>query len=55
MIKPRFGQNWTYCEHSHTIYHWKGILKLVSVVGMFVDDIEAEACVDKTNLCIINA
>ena len=40
---------------SHVIYHLEGILKLTPADGIFVDDIEAEACVNKMNFCIISA
>ena len=55
IIKPKFGQKWTYPAYSHVIYRWKGILKLISLVGIFVDDVEAESCIIRMNYCIINA
>ena len=55
IIKPKFDQKWTYCAHSHVIYRWRGILKPISVVGIFVDGIEFEPCIIKMDLCIINA
>ena len=43
IIKPKIGLKWTYPAYSHVIYRWKGILKLIPVVGIFVHDIEAES------------
>ena len=31
-----------YGEHSHVITRWKGILKLISVVGIYLGSIDAE-------------
>ena len=42
IIKPKFCQKWTYFVYGHVIYHWKGILKLILVVGMFLDGAEAD-------------
>ena len=55
IIKPKFGQKWTFHAYSHVIYRWKGILKLISVVGIFVDGAEADSCIIRIKLCIINA
>ena len=55
IIKPKFGQKWTYFAHGHVIFRWKGILKLISLVEIFVDDVEAESCINRMNYCIINA
>ena len=55
IIKPKFGQKWTYFAHGHVIYRWKGILKLISVMDIFTGDIEAGPCIIRTNFCIINA
>ena len=55
IIKPKFGQKWTYSAHSHVIYRWRGILRLISVVGIFVDGVESEPWIVRMNLCIINA
>ena len=54
IIKPKFGQKWTYSAYSHVIYRWKGILKLISVVEIFVGDTEAGPCIIRTNFCIMN-
>ena len=53
IIKPKFGQKWTYFVYSHAIYRWKGILKLISVVGIFVRESEVESCIIRMNFCII--
>ena len=50
----KFWPKWTLCAYSHVIYHWKGILKLISVIGMFVDVVEAETCIIRIDLCIIS-
>ena len=42
IIKSKFGQKWTYSADSHVIYRWRGILRLISVVGIFVDSVESE-------------
>ena len=55
IIKPKFGQKWTFHAYSHVIYRWKGILKLISVVGIFMDCVEAESCIIRMSYCIINA
>ena len=55
IIKLKFGQKWTYPAYSHVIYRWKGILKLISVVEIFMGDTEAGPCIIRTNFCIINA
>lgn len=54
IIKPKFGQKWTYSEDSHVIYRWRGIMRLISVVGIFVDSVESEPCIIRMNLCIIS-
>ena len=46
---------WTSCAYSPVIYHWKGILQLVSVIRIFVDVVEAETCIIRMDLCIIKA
>ena len=49
------AQNGLNPEHRHVIHHWKGILKLFLVVGIFEGDIETELCIIRMNYCIINA
>ena len=53
IIKPKFGQKWTFHAYSHVIYRWKGILKQILVVGIFVNDIEVESCIIRMNFCMI--
>ena len=52
IIKPKFGQKWTYPPYGHIIYCWKDILNLISVMGIFVHDIKAESYIIKMNFCI---
>ena len=40
--------------HSHVIDCWKGILMLISAVGIFMSDI-AELCIDRMDFCRIRA
>ena len=42
IIKPKFGEKLTYSADSHVIYRWRGITRLISVVGIFVDSVESE-------------
>ena len=51
----KFWPKWTLCAYSHVIYHWEGIMKLISVIGIFVDVVEAEICIIRMDLCIIKA
>ena len=53
IIKPKFGQKWTFLAYSHVIYRWKGILRHISVVGIFVSESEVESRIIKMNFCII--
>ena len=53
IIKPKFGQKWTYHAYSHVIYRWKGILKQILVVGIFVGDNDAGPCIIRMNFRII--
>ena len=55
IIKPKFGEKWTYFLYGHVIYRWKGILKLISVVGIFLNGAEADSCIIRIKFCIINA
>ena len=55
IIKPKFGQKWTFHAYSHVIYRWKGILKLISMVEKFYHEFEAEPRIIKENFCIISA
>ena len=55
IIKPKFGQKWTFHAYSHVIYRWKGILKLISMVAKFYHEFEAEPHIIKENFCIISA
>ena len=53
IIKPKFGQKWTFYAYSHVIYRWKGILKQISVMGIFSGNIEVESRIIRMNFCII--
>ena len=53
IIKPKFGPKWTFDAYSHVIYHWKGILKHISVVGIFLGETEVESRIIRMNFCII--
>ena len=55
IIKPKFGQKWTFHAYSHVIYRWKGILKHISVVGIFLDGAETDLCIIRMKFCIIDA
>ena len=55
IIKLKFGQKWTYFVYSHVIYCWKGILMLISAVEIFLNGAEADSCIIRMKLCIINA
>ena len=53
IIKPKFGQKWTYFVYSRIIYRWKGIKKLISVVGIFLGGAGVDSCIIGMKLCII--
>ena len=48
------GQKWTYLQHSHVIYRWKDILKLISAVEAFVGVIEADLRMIRMKSCLID-
>ena len=54
IIKPKFGQKWTYFVYSCVIYRWKGIQKLISVVGIFLDGAETDLCIIRMKFYIIS-
>ena len=55
IINAESGQKGILHGHSHVIQRWKDILKLISVMGIFEDEVEAESCIVRNKFCIINA
>ena len=55
IINAESGQKGILHGHSHVIQGWKGILKLISVMGIFVDGVQAASCISRMNFCISSA